>query len=273
MSAHLSKYWRVLRLTIALLLFAMPILAGDYTFSGVLSANSPTWFRPASPGDLSTGSYSDPTNCSLGRWSDWSVSYDTHRFKVSQAGDYHIALTANFDGYLALYSEDIPFTADGSSSCIIALDDSPSTSCCPSFNIGLVPDLNYTLVVTSYDEDDSGTYSVHVVGPGDIYTPDERINNRDPAAPIFVYPHFGGLVLYYPSGLLVFHVTAEELDAIAECPETNTLIAATSDLSVALYSLSSCEYQINAVTPNGKVYVMIFSNRHAVGQYISYELE
>ena len=50
-------------------------------------------------------------------------------------------------------------------------------------------------------------------------------------------------------------------DEISELPETNTLIAETTTDNLVIYfwRLSSGEFQINVIQPNGKMYVLIFT--------------
>ncbi|GAB4549068.1 MAG: hypothetical protein OHK0023_12970 [Anaerolineae bacterium] len=55
-----------------------------------------------------------------------------------------------------------------------------------------------------------------------------------------------------------FIVTQAELDRLPEFPETNTLIKASRDGSIAMYKLTSGEYQVNAgPDKENKVYVVI----------------
>ncbi len=105
---------------------------------------------------------------------------------------------------------------------------------------------------------------------------DGRINYRDAGAPVIVYGHDGekgrGLVLYSPQGVPLLQVTAEQIAAVADCPDTNTLIAKAGAIEV--YRLSSCLYQVNALSLDGmKTYVLIFDQltTQRGAYYLSYE--
>ncbi|MBN2471311.1 MAG: hypothetical protein JXN59_11345 [Anaerolineae bacterium] len=99
---------------------------------------------------------------------------------------------------------------------------------------------------------------------------DGRINRHHIAAPVAIYPvDYGngtGLHLYRidetGKGTLALTVSAEAIAAVPEQPAENTLIASTPDGSIALYRLTTGEYQVNA----GE-YVVIFAELHALTDY------
>jgi hypothetical protein len=103
---------------------------------------------------------------------------------------------------------------------------------------------------------------------------DKRFNNWDTGSPIAVFPHETesgqGLVVYSPEGALLLVITAEDIAALPECPETNTLIA--SENNVSFYRLTDCSYQFNALSLDGtKTYVLILFGLNADSGYRSYE--
>lgn len=104
---------------------------------------------------------------------------------------------------------------------------------------------------------------------------DGRINTRDGAAPIAVYPHIVndevGLIIYSADGEILLIVSPQQIANAPENPEANTEIA--SGNNVALYRLAGGKWQINAPQYNGKTYVMIFSELFAGAEYESFELE
>lgn len=103
---------------------------------------------------------------------------------------------------------------------------------------------------------------------------DGRLNDRDAASPVVVYGHDfetgRGLVIYAPVGGLLLQVSPEQISEIADCPDENTLLASTPN--IALYRLSSCEFQLNAPSLDGaKTYVLIFKELYPNTGYSSYE--
>lgn len=96
---------------------------------------------------------------------------------------------------------------------------------------------------------------------------DGRINRSHIAAPVAIYPvDYGtgtGLHFYAidaaGQGTLVLTVSPEMIAAVPELPETNTLIASTPDGAIALYRLTTGEYQVNA----GE-YVVIFTDLYTL---------
>ncbi len=99
---------------------------------------------------------------------------------------------------------------------------------------------------------------------------DGRINRFDMAAPVAVYPFTfeGGVGLRFYQidagghGALILEVTPEQIAAVANPPAANTLIASTSDGAVALYRLTTGEFQMNAGS-----YVIVFSELDSGAAY------
>ncbi len=119
---------------------------------------------------------------------------------------------------------------------------------------------------------DPGTVITYVVMGEDcrLMFVDGRLNNFDMAAPVAVYPHaFAsgvGLRFYAINsageGAPVLEVTPEMIAAVSGQPAENTLIASTLDGSIALYRLTTGEFQVNA----GE-YVIAFSDLYAGARY------
>lgn len=101
---------------------------------------------------------------------------------------------------------------------------------------------------------------------------DGRINNYDPGAPIAVYPAYGGLHIYYADGRLALAVTQEQIEAVPNKPDTNTLIAEFGP--IAVHRLQSGEFQVVSPTQDGKYYFLIFGDYRGsnILPYRSYEL-
>lgn len=99
---------------------------------------------------------------------------------------------------------------------------------------------------------------------------DGRINRHHIAAPVAIYPvDYGtgtGLHLYHideaGKGTLALTVSPEAIAAVPAQPAENSLIASTPDGSLALYRLTTGEYQVNA----GE-YVVIFTELHALADH------
>ncbi len=99
---------------------------------------------------------------------------------------------------------------------------------------------------------------------------DGRINRFDLAAPVAVYPFTfeGGVGLRFYQidagghGTLILEVTPEQIAAVANPPASNTLIASTPGGAVALYRLTTGEFQVNAGS-----YVIVFSELDSGAAY------
>lgn len=114
---------------------------------------------------------------------------------------------------------------------------------------------------------------------------DGRVNNHDQGAPVAAYPHDAGqeargFIVYEifenSRGVLALVVPPEAIAAVPEKPEQNTLIAEgqTDRLRITFWRLSTGEFQLNVIRPNGKTYVLIFP--HIVpggGGYTSFEYD
>jgi len=104
---------------------------------------------------------------------------------------------------------------------------------------------------------------------------DGRLNNFDEAGPVIPFGFDDidgrGLVIYSPFEEVLLIVQPAEIATVPECPAENTLIAANTERAVYFYRLSSCEFQINARTAEGKTYIIIFNRLYANTGYTSFE--
>lgn len=128
------------------------------------------------------------------------------------------------------------------------------------------------LIVPGFDRPAPGTVITYVVMGEDcrLMFVDGRLNNFDMAAPVAVYPTpfaTGTGLRFYAidaagAGMLVLEVSPEMIAAVPDQPTENTLIASTPDGSIALYRLTTGEFQVNA---GG--YVIAFSDLVAGARY------
>jgi hypothetical protein len=95
-----------------------------------------------------------------------TVPYDLLTFEVTQAGTYQFLVMAEYDSATFLYASDFD-VASPTSNLVSHNNDllSPDTSGFVSF---LVPTVRYTLVVTGFDDNDFGKYSLTIGGPGSV---------------------------------------------------------------------------------------------------------
>jgi|GEM_PF-2607682 len=265
-------------LSIVLSMSAFVVLAGQLVISGELTQDSPAWSRPLAPGDAG-GSYNTVDNCSFRQmYTDVSVPYETHAFRVTQGGYYDFNLQAGSSGtdfHLVLYNSTYPFTGNGLGPCVANVDDSNLGSCCPQMRVYLETDTTYTIVVTTYDNFEYGPYDLVISGPGDVvqstYFADGRINFLDAATPIVVYPDDdGGIDVYSDEGVRLFYVSSDVLNLGGTCPAENTVLYTHDSPYVIVSQLPDCSIQINAAMYNGKTYVLAFTD---FGSYQSWEIE
>lgn len=159
---------------IAALAPAFQASAGSLSLNGELLDEGPFWHRPLTLGDTD-GTYSAQGTCSALDVYATPVTYNLWYFHVTQSGQYQISLNpddAGLDGQLVLYGEGAPFPGEyGDTPCLANVDDDISgASCCPDLYVDLMPGVTYTLVVTTYDDDEFGTYALDISGPGEIST-------------------------------------------------------------------------------------------------------
>ena len=123
------------------------------------------------------------------------------------------------------------------------------------------------LDTTTLAEPDGGWPQCGELAPGGtIFNPDDGRLNPDAAAPAAFYaPDDGSLQVYgidaQSHGYLAIYISSDEVAALPASPEENLKIAESDDGKIALYKLTTGEYQVNAGPDfEGKVFVYIFGN-------------
>jgi hypothetical protein len=136
-----------------LLGLAQPAHAELVVINGDIS-DSPTYRRPVE--DLSRLS-------NIGT----AVSFDAIPFTVDTSGEYSLVASAlGFDSFIVLYKNAFN-PANGLLNAFAADDDLVSTNT-SGFAASLNANQKYFLVLSGYDNDDAGRYSVTISGPGVI---------------------------------------------------------------------------------------------------------
>ncbi len=255
-------------LILALLLVAVPIaLAATFPVSGTLTAG-PTYNRQVG-------------NCDGLSTTGTAVYYTTRSFTVGVSGVHTFELTSGFhDPYLFVYRDGFN-PASPLTNCVAGDDDSGA---------GLLPRIStnlsagsYVLVITSFNNGATGAFSGYMAGPGlgigTSFT-DGRINRFEAYAQAAIYTtdyadgtglHIYGIDDANGMGTLALEVTPAMIAAVPEQPAANTLIAASPDGRVALYRLTTGEFQVNT-GPNVEGYmdVVIFSELLPSAAYSTY---
>jgi hypothetical protein len=148
----------------------------ETAYNGTTSGQ-PTWNRPIAG--------NPPTSLSgLGT----AVSYTAQPFYAEQPGAYSFLSTANWDNYSFLYSGTFnslsPLT-----NILTGNDDSPTIGL-SGFSYNLTANSPYVLVITGFENKDSGTFRNTITGPGRIqFGSSARVPEAGSVLPIF------GLVL------------------------------------------------------------------------------
>jgi hypothetical protein len=125
----------------------------------------------------------------------------------------------------------------------------------------------------------SGTVNVvRQIAPPVPVSADGRINNYEALPQVAIYPHDDGLRMYNigpdGAGTLALEVTADMIAAVPALPAENTLIASNPDGTIAVYRLTTGEFQVNA-GPNveGWIDVTIFSEIYSSAPYYTYRFK
>jgi hypothetical protein len=272
-SLHLARRSALISLILALLLVAVPIaLAATTSFSGTLAAG-PTYNRQVG-------------NCSGLSGVGTAFYYTTRPFTVGVSGAHTFAITSQaFDSYLFVYRGSFN-PASPLTNCVAGDDDSGG-SLRPRISTNLTAG-NYVLVITSFSNGATGAFSGTMEGPGigvalvDKFGgfTDGRINRFEPYAQAAIYTaaygdgtglHIYGLDDATGVGTLALEVTPAMIAAVPALPAANSLIAATPDGRIALYRLTTGEFQVNT-GPNVEGYmdVVIFSELSPLSAYSTY---
>ena len=139
-----------------LALVAGALQAGSITFSGD-TTGQPTWNR--------TTSGEPPTSLSgVGT----AVPYQTWPFTVSAGGTYVLEIIAAVygDSFLSLYQTSFDPTSQFTNA--LSADDDSGVDLLSRIDYGLLVGTQYYMVVSGFDNDDFGTYTANISGPGDI---------------------------------------------------------------------------------------------------------
>ena len=131
--------------------------AGSASYSDT-NAGGPTFARPFTPGDGTSGS------CDLsGTGSD--VAYHVQDIEVATSGDYTIESAQDYDGYLHVYEDGF----DPLDACLnlIALNDDAGGGSLID-NVALSDAATYTVVTSGFSNTDVGNFTNTITGPGAI---------------------------------------------------------------------------------------------------------
>jgi hypothetical protein len=104
-----------------------------------------------------------------------AVAYESFSFSVDTAGSYSfrsfaLPLATPWDNFLILYTGSFN-PGSALTNATIANDDFSSTVGRSGFNVGLSTGVAYTLVTTSFYNEDSGKYLNLIRGPGELTAP------------------------------------------------------------------------------------------------------
>lgn len=144
--------------------FAGSAMAGTTSYSGDTTGN-PTWNRTAGTSYLS----------GIGT----AVPYETQVFSVSLSGNYTITSAYDqYDGYVHLYASSFD-PLDQFTNLMAADDDYSTIYDAQLADASLVSGTDYIIVNSGFDNDDFGTYTTTIAGPGDI-----QIGGGCPTVPV-----------------------------------------------------------------------------------------
>ncbi|MFN8371977.1 MAG: hypothetical protein U0694_03755 [Anaerolineae bacterium] len=250
-----------------------PVHAGSASYSGALATTDPTFNRPLESGAGLSGLI---------------TYYDEQTFSVDVSGLYTMEMIAGAfspgvadDGFFVLYV-DFVTSADPLLNWYNS-DDAGGAGDLPRLVEYLDAGVNYTLVSTTFDTGVTGSYSVQITGPGNVTLGrrgnpntfgDGRINNSvilDGGAPVAIYCRSDGAVdVYFISrssqrGTFLFRVSAQRISDIGVPTEANTLLRFVG--SVAVYRLTTGEFQVNAVNFDGTPYAVVWNGCPATRYY------
>ena len=158
-------------LTLSLLSFAIATqFASAATITGSTQGD-PTWRRPIANNNIHTLS-------STGT----AVAYDVIQFTVSAAGNYSFQETAahNWDNYTFLYSTSFDPTHQ-LTNVVAGNDDNPSIGV-SGFTAHLNSSVQYYFVSTGFSNQDFGSFSLSISGPGSVNFASAIVPSSDTAA-------------------------------------------------------------------------------------------
>jgi hypothetical protein len=263
----------ILMLIVLTALAISPVTAGTATYGGALSATDPTFNRPLEGG---------------GGLSGTTTYFDFQEFSVDVSGLYTMTMTSGSftpdtpdDGFFVLYTEEM--SGSNPLQNYLNSDDAGGAGNLPQIVEYLDEGVTFVLVSTTFDALNTGNYTVEITGPGNVtlgrtgspntFT-DGRINSSvilDGGAPVAVYCRADGSIdVWFISvsssrGSLLFRVSAQRIEDVGVPTEENALLRFLG--SVAVYRLTTGEFQVNAANFDGTPYVMIWDGCPATNYY------
>ncbi len=148
---HLQSLRGLALLAIAFAFAAAPAAAQVFSFSGATEPTDPTFQRPFTAGDGTSGS------CSLSSIGS-DVAFDTYTFTPTEDGTYNVTVTfgADEDGYAFIYGGSF----DPNDACANLIDlDSGLSGVSELEELSLMGGTDYIIVVSSYRTGEFVTYS------------------------------------------------------------------------------------------------------------------
>lgn len=261
-------------------LVCLLILASLFLTS-IVQADSVSWSGTIDSGDaifnVDTAVFDAPYNPLFDGY-----YFEAQPFTVDVSGQYQIQmLSASFafcgdDGVFALYAGGFSASSPQANR-IAANDDFSGSSFLPGFDVNLTAGTLYILVSSTFCEEDTGTYTNSISGPGTIslsvpggFNPgDNRLNatDKDRAAPVAIYCTADGIMILKIDPVTArgidpaaIDITTDEIEAVGVSESQNLLLA--DNAGVQLYRLTDSKFQVNTVYPlePGKPYVVNWHN-------------
>jgi hypothetical protein len=171
------------RLMLALTALTLAAPASAQNFFGSTTLGDPTYNRVLS-GIPPTGLSAVGTD----------VHYYTFAFEVTASGGYDFLLTgdtpAGWDTFLTIYTGSFDSSA-ALTNALAANDDFPTIGISGFTGLGLLAGTSYVAVITGFDNDDVGAWSLNIAGPGTAFVPGGPGGVPEPAAWAMLIGGFG----------------------------------------------------------------------------------
>jgi hypothetical protein len=261
-------------------LVCLVILASLFVTS-VVQADSVSWSGTIDSGDaiinVDTAVFDAPYNPLFDRY-----YFEAQPFTVDVSGQYLIQmLSASFafcgdDGVFVLYAGGFN-AATPQVDRIAANDDLGGGSFLPALDVNLTAGTLYILVTSTFCEEDTGTYTNSISGPGIVslnvpggFNPgDNRLNatDKDRAAPVAIYCTADGIMILKINPVTgkgidpaAIDITTDEIEAVDVSESENLLLG--DNAGVQLWRLTDSKFQVNTVYPlePGKPYIVNWRN-------------
>ncbi|MBL8156080.1 MAG: hypothetical protein JNM70_18010 [Anaerolineae bacterium] len=246
-----------------------------------VQADSVFWSGTIDPGDgiinVDTAVFDAPYNPLFDRY-----YFEAQPFTVDVSGGYQIQmLSASFafcgdDGVFALYAGGFSASSPQANR-IAANDDFSGGSFLPGLDVNLTAGTLYILVTSTFCEEDTGSYTNSISGPGVVslsvpggFNPgDNRINatDKDRAAPVAIYCTADGIMILRIDPVTArgidpaaVDITTDEIEAVGVSESDNLLLG--DNAGVQLWRLTDGKFQVNTVYPlePGKPYIVNWHN-------------